>query len=427
MTRAAADFLVENASNLYTVAGSGEPRRGAQLMDVGRVEDGALAARGGEIVAVGTTEEVRARVRLLPGCTVIDAEGHAVVPGFVDPHTHAVFGRARSEEFGRRLVGESYQSIAADGGGIRASVRDFRAIDEEELFDRSLRRVRQTLRYGTTTIEIKSGYGLDLENEMKALRVIDRLGRVPGLPTVVATCLAAHEFPDEWREDRDGYVREVCETILPAVREAGLAERVDVFCEPGVYTVEQSRRVLEAGHGLGMRSTVHADELEGQGGAALASEMGSDSADHLGAIDEAGIAALAGSDTVGVLLPGTIFALGLDNWAPARRMIEEGVVVALASDFNPGSNYCESIPLTIAIACTRLGLHPHQALSMATLNAAHALRRGDRVGSLEVGKRADCLVLREGTIDGLAHHLGLDPVEATVIAGQIAYRRLIRA
>ena len=420
MSRVQADLILHGIGRLYTLEGPdlGEgPRRREELMEVGLVENAAVAAYDGKIVAAGPEDEVRDRIHILAGAENVDAEGRAVIPGFVDPHTHAVFGEARSWEFGRRLRGESYQSIAEAGGGIRASVREFREIDEDELVRRTRRRLRSARRLGTTTMEVKSGYGLTLESELKALRVVESLRGESDLPDLVPTCLAAHEFPDEWRDDRDGYVRLVCEEILPAVAEQGLAERVDVFCEPGVYTVEQSREVLATAKRLGLRCTVHADELDGSGGAELAAEMGADSADHLGRISESGIASLAASETVGVLLPGTIFSLGLDDWAPARTMIDQGVAVALASDFNPGSNWCESVPLTMAIACTRMHLHPHEALVMATLNAAHALRRADRVGSVAVGKRCDLNVLRTDTVDGLCHHLGLDPVGLVVRGG----------
>jgi len=420
--RIAADVLVRGIGRLYTLEEDGipaGPRRRGDIGRVGLVEGGAVAGYRGDIVAVGREDDVRDSIRLLPGAETVDAEGAAVVPGFVDPHTHAVFDRARSEEFGRRLVGESYASIAASGGGIRSTVRSFRCVDEDELVRRTRHRLRAALGYGSTTVEVKSGYGLDFESEMRALRVVARLRGDRRLPDLVATCLAAHEFPDEWREDRDGYIRLVTEEILPAVVAEGLAERADVFCEPGVYTVEQSRRVLQAAVDLGLRTTIHADELEGSGGAELAAEVGADSADHLGAISDAGIEALAGSDTIGVLLPGTIFALGLESQAPARRMIDAGVALAMATDFNPGSNWCESVPLTLAIGCTRLHLHPHEALTMCTVNAAHALKRADRVGSLAVGKQMDLNVLRDDSVDATAHHLGLDPIRLVLRAGHV--------
>lgn len=427
MSRQVADLLLDGIGRLYTVDAPGDdagPRRGAALADVGIVENAAVAAYEGRIVAAGPSEAVRKRVRILPGAEYHDVEGQAVCPGFVDPHTHAVFARPRPEEFGRRLVGESYASIAQSGGGIRASVRHFREIAEDELRDRTRRRLRDCLRLGSTTVEVKSGYGLDLEQELKALRVVDSLRGEARIPRLVATCLAAHEIPDDFRDDRDAWLDTVCDTILPQVADLDLAERVDVFCEPHVFTVEESRRVLRAGQALGLRACVHADELEGSGGAELAVEVGADSADHLGRISDAGIDALAGGNTVGVLLPGTIFSLGLDNWAPARTMIERGAPVALATDFNPGSNYCESVPLTMAIACTRMALHPHEALVMATLNAAWALGRADRVGSLAEGKLCDLVVLRSDSIDELCQHLGQDEIDRVVLHGRSVWSRV---
>ncbi len=416
------DFLIDGISRLYTCDRPGDemgPRRGPEAMrEVGLVENAAVAAYQGKIVAVGAESEVRRAVRLLPGGTYRDAGGTAVIPGLVDPHTHAVFGRPRPEEFGRRLVGESYQSIAASGGGIRASVRDFRRHGEEELVALTRRRLKECLSTGTTTIEVKSGYGLDLESELKALRVLARLKGAPDLPEIVPTCLAAHEVPDEYRGRREDYLDLVCEEILPAVAADGLAQRVDVFCEPGVFNVDEARRVLLRGGELGLDQCLHADELEGGGGSELAAELSAASADHLGAISPAGIQALASAPTVGVLLPGTIFSLGLSTFAPAREMIDAGVACALATDFNPGSNYCSSMPLTLGIACTRMHLHPHEALLMGTLQSAWALRRAGEVGSIRPGKRCDLVVLRAETVDELIQHLGGDEIATVVLAGR---------
>jgi imidazolonepropionase len=421
-TKRSSDFLIDGIGALYTLAGTARaPRRGAELRDPGLVKDAAIALLGDEIVAVGPRNHVYDSIELTKSATRLDAGGRAVIPGFVDPHTHAVFDEPRSGEFGRRLTGESYVSIAQSGGGIRASVREFRECSEEELREKTLRRLRSMQRLGTTTVEIKSGYGLNLESELKALRVIASLRGIEDLPRIATTCLAAHEIPDEYREDRARYLSLVCDEILPRVRAEELAERVDVFCEPHVFDLAESRRVLARGKELGFRLTVHADEIEASGGAELAAELGADSADHLGRISAAGIEALAASDTVGVLLPATIFSLGLRNWAPARRLIEAGAVVALATDFNPGSNYCESMPLTLAIACTQLGLHPHEALCMATANAAWALRRADSVGSLECGKKADIVVLEGPSIDRLCHHLGQEPMRWVIQGGRIVH------
>ena len=409
--RLTADLLVENIGRLYTLGGGSGPLRREALRELEILENGSFAALHGEVLHVGEGDAVRDRIRLLPGGEVLDAEGAAVIPGFVDPHTHAVFAEPRAFEFGRRLSGESYVSIAQAGGGIRASVRSFREIGEAELIRRTRARLRSALRYGTTTIEIKSGYGLSIEDELKALRVVRTLSQDVELPRCIATCLAAHEIPDEYRSDRQAYLRLVCEAILPAVAEEGLAERVDVFCEPHVFSVEEARLVLQRGRELGLRASVHADELEPSGGAELAAAMGADSADHLGRISASGIAALAASETVAVLLPGTIFSLGLAGFAPARELIEAGAAVALASDFNPGSSHCESMPLILAIACTQMHLHPHEALAMATRNAALALRRPE-LGRLVPGARADFVLLRGTSIDELCQHLGLDEIDA---------------
>ncbi len=417
-----ADFLVDGIGRLYTCHGPEDdkgPRRGEALKDVGLIEDAAVAAYQGEIVAVGPSKKVRAAIQILPGAESLDAQGRAVVPGFVDAHTHAVFGKARPEEFGRRLIGESYQSIAESGGGIRASVRDFRERQEDDLVALTRSRLRECLHNGSTTVEVKSGYGLELESELKALRVVRTLQGEAGLPRLVATCLAAHEFPDEYRERREDYLELVCETILPEVARQELAERVDVFCEPGVYTRAQAHRVLTKGQSLGLAACIHADELEAGGGTELAVEIGALSADHLGAISQAGIQALAQSGTVGVLLPGTIFSLGLDEFAPAREMIDAGAALALATDFNPGSNYCSSIPLSLTIACTRMHLHPHEGLIMATINAAWSLGRAASVGSLAVSKHCDLLVLAADSLDEMVQHLGGAAVATVVLDGRI--------
>ncbi len=416
-----ADFLVDGIGRLYTCHRPGDekgPRRGEALRDVGLIENAAVAAYQGEIVALGSSDTVRAAIQVLPGAESIDAQGRAVVPGFVDAHTHAVFGKARPDEFGRRLVGESYQSIAESGGGIRASVRDFRQRKEEELVALTRSRLKECLCNGSTTVEVKSGYGLELESELKALRVVRTLKGELGLPRLVATCLAAHEFPDEYRERPEEYLDLVCETILPEVARQKLAERVDVFCEPGVYSREQAHRVLTKGQSLGLAACIHADELEAGGGTELAVEIKALSADHLGAISKAGIQALAESGTVGVLLPGTIFSLGLDEFAPAREMIEAGAALALATDFNPGSNYCSSIPISLTIACTRMHLDPREGLLMATLNAAWALGRAASVGSLAPSKHCDLLVLEGDSLDEMVQHLGGRAIERVVLDGR---------
>ncbi len=420
--RPCADLLVRGIGELCTVhdprldGPSGGPRRGPGLSALGIFRGAALAIAGSRVLAAGREDAVLRAVKCDAGTSVVDAAGACVVPGYVDPHTHAVFGRTRQDEYERRLRGETYLQIAAAGGGIHASVADLRGRDEAELERLTVTRLRAMAAHGTTTVEIKSGYGLTLEDELKMLRVARRAAAAVALRAVL-TCLAAHEVPREFRERRAEYVTLVKERILPAVAAAGLAERLDVFCEPSVFDLAETEAIVRRGRELGLAAALHADELEPMGGAALAARLGARSADHLIKIDDAGIAALAASDTIAVLLPGTVFTLGLPAYAPARRMIAAGVAVALASDFNPGSCPISSLPLIQAIACTQMRLSPAEALVGVTLNAAWALGLQDVVGSLAPGKEADFLVL-----DGEDHRLvpyraGHNPVRAVYRAG----------
>lgn len=400
------DLLVVNIGELCPVHRAGDldgPRRGSALGELGTVRGAALAVGQGRVLGYGEQGELLQRLWGVAGppagLATIDAGGRCVVPGYVDPHTHTVFGRTRQDEYERRLRGETYLEIAAAGGGIQASVRDLRSRDEDELVELAVPRLREMLGQGTTTVEIKSGYGLSLADELKMLRAAGRAAAAVGL-RLVRTCLAAHEFPPEYRGDRAAYVDLVCEEILPRVVEEKLADRCDAFCEPSVFDLAQTERVLAAARDLGLRLALHADELEPYGGAALAVRLGADSADHLIEIDDAGVAALAASDTVAVLLPGTVFTLGVDHYAPARGMLDAGCAVALASDFNPGSCPILSMPLIQAIACSQMRLSPAEALAASTINAAWALGLGDVAGSLAPGKAADFLVL-----DGDDHRL----------------------
>jgi len=396
------------------------PRRRGAMSELGVVTDAALAVAAGRIVATGTQTEVLAA--LYPDGVPdvvrrIDAGNRAVVPGFVDPHTHTVFGKTRQDEYERRILGESYLEIAAAGGGIHSSVEDLRRRDEDELVELAVPRLREMLAHGTTTVEIKSGYGLSLEDELKMLRAARRAADVTGIGTV-RTCLAAHEIPREYRDNRQEYVRKVTEEILPEVARAGLAQRCDVFCEPSVCGLEESVVILSRARDLGLSLTIHADELEAFGGAVLAARMGADSADHLIKIDQAGRDALASSDTVAVLLPGTVFTLGLHGYAPGRGMIDEGCAVALASDFNPGSCPILSLPLIMAIACTQMRLTPAESLVASTLNSAWALGRQEEVGSLAPGKRADFVILDGDDYRLIPYRAGHNPVDRIFLGGK---------
>ena len=421
----AVDLVVENIGQLCTLNvpaldGQG-PRRREGMSELGLVEGAVLLAGAGRVLATGTKEEIEAelsRVGGLPSSArVVDASGLVVVPGFVDPHTHTVFGKTRQDEYDRRIRGETYLEIAASGGGIHSSVADLRDRGEEELLDLTIARLREMVSFGTTTVEIKSGYGLNLEDEMKMLRVAGAACEFVGL-RLVRTCLAAHEIPSEYRDRREDYVRLVTDEILPRIVKEGLAQRCDVFCEPSVFNLEESRTILDRARELGLSLTVHADELEPFGGAALAAEMGADSADHLIKIDQKGRAALAGSRTVAVLLPGTVFTLGLRDYAPARDMIDQGCAVALATDFNPGSSPVRSLPLVQAIACTQMRMTPVETLVASTINSAWALGLQDQTGSLAPGKVADFLILDGKDFRLVPYFAGHNPVSRVFIGGR---------
>ncbi len=417
------DLWITNAAELATPTGS-QPRAGAAQGEIERLHDVDLLCRSGRIVAIGSPEEVALAARMGDGPPVDrwDAGGGTLVPGFVDPHTHLPWAGTREAEFAQRLAGRSYREIAAEGGGILSTVASTRAATEDELADLTRRRLDRMLAWGTTTVEGKSGYGLSVEDELKQLRALARAAdRHP--VEVVPTLLAAHETPPEYRPDTDGYVELVCSEIVPAVAAEGLASYCDVFCEQGVFTVEQSRRVLLAGVEHGLRPRLHADEFVDSGGAELAAELGALTADHLMAVSDAGIDALAASGVIAGLLPGTSFFLKKDAYAPARRLIEAGVPVSLATDCNPGSSHTESMVMIFWLAVLELDMTIEQALTAATLNAACSLELGETHGSLEIGKQADVVVLEASSFDHLAYHYGIHPVEAVIKSGAVIYER----
>ena len=394
---------------MVTCRGPARARRGRELAEVEVLRDAAVLVSDGRVAWVGPARDAPA------ASATVEVAG-VLFPGFVDCHTHAVFAAPRVEDHERRALGESYQAIAAAGGGILQSVRQVRECPEDALYAVSAARVAMLLAHGTTTIEIKSGYGLDLEAERKQLRVIRRLSETLPL-TVVPTFLGAHEVPPEYRPRRAEYVRLVCESMLPAVASEKLARRCDVFCEPGVFTTAEARTILQVARGLDLDTTMHADELEPSGGAELAAALGARSADHLGAISEPGITALAATDTVAVLLPATLAFLGRRVQAPARRMIDAGVAVALASDFNPGSSPTVGLPLVMSLAVSQLGLRHAEALLAVTVNAAAALGlAGDR-GQIAPGFRADLVVAAVDHWREMAYWLGGNRVTAVWTGG----------
>jgi imidazolonepropionase len=377
--------LLVNCRQLVTFAGPNRPRIGPELRDLAIIPDGAMLVRDGRIQAVGPRDRIEAAAP--PFVQEVDAGGRIVLPGFVDAHTHTVFAGNRADEFEERLGRATYQEIAARGGGIRSTVRRTRAASEADLLAAARRYRNWFLRGGTTTIEAKSGYGLSLEAELKILRVIRQLGTEPSA-RYVPTFLGAHEIPEEYRSRPARYVDLVID-MLPLIRSESLAEFCDVFCEPSLFPLPQARAILSAARKLGFGLRVHADQFRDDGAAELAAEMRAATADHLEYTGEPGLRALAEAGVQPVLLPHSVFHLGSSRYPAARRMVELGLAIVLASDFNPGSSPTCSMPLVISLACTQMRLTPAEAITAATINAAYSLRLGDQIGSLEPGKRAD--------------------------------------
>ena len=412
------DLIVRNCRQLLTLQNpSRGPRKGKDLADIGLVEDGFVAASDGTIVAAGTSDSVMVAVRPVEGCFEIDAGGAVVMPGFVDCHTHTVFAAYRLDEYEKRVRGVPYAEIAKAGGGIAKSVADLRKMGETDLFDIGLQRLRGCIEHGSTTIEIKSGYGLDLENELKQLKVIRDLGEVcPAV--IVPTFLGAHAVPPEYRDRREEYIQLLIREMIPVVAREGLAEFIDIFSEAGVFSIEEAERILRAGNKAGLKPRVHADELYDTSSAEMAVRIGAVSADHLNKISPRGMSLMAGSSVIGVLLPGTSFGLPSLEFAPARAMVEHGMAVAIATDFNPGSSPSESMPMMIAIACSHMRLSPAEAIAAATYNPAFVVGHEHEVGSLEPGKRADFLILDCDDYREIPYRFGINPVGRVFIKGQ---------
>jgi imidazolonepropionase len=415
----AADFILRRAGLLVTLAGDA-PRRGAAQRELALREHAALAASAGRIVWVGDDADADGALAPAPGAVVLDARGAAVVPGFVDAHTHLAFAGDRDDEIRRRLAGATYREIAESGGGIVRSVAATRAADVETLADRIAARLDEMLLQGTTTAEVKSGYGLSTESELRSLEAI-RAAAARHPVTLVPTFMGAHEVPVEHRADRDRYVALVVEEMIPEVARRGLAVFADVFCEEGVFTVEESRRILRAAEAHGLKLRIHADELGDTGGAVLAGELRARSADHLVFASAAGMDALSRAGTVATLLPSAAFYLRLPRFAPARDMIASGVPVALASDANPGGGLSPSLPFAMTVGCFAMGLSLEEALTAVTLNAACSLDLQDEVGSLAVGRRADLVVLRGARLLDLLR-VGVPAVRDVVKGGRIVVR-----
>jgi imidazolonepropionase len=386
------------------------------------VRDGGMLVRDGTIAAVGESDTIERNTPA--GAEIIDAKGRLVIPGFVDAHTHLVFAGNRLDDFERRSRGETYQQIAAAGGGIWSTVGKTRAASDDDLFEQAKRHSEWMVRSGTTTAEAKSGYGLTIESELKILRTIRRVSEQTPLQCV-PTFLGAHAIPKEDQSSPDKYVRQVIEQMLAEVVRQKLAEFCDVFCERGYFSLEQSRMILCAAQKAGLGLRMHADQLTNGGGAMLAAELGATTADHLEKTDENGITALKKANVQPVLLPGSVYALGLTDYPLARKMIEAGLAIVVATDFNPGSSPTPSMPMVLSLACTQMKMSPTEAITAGTINAAHSLNRGDTVGSLEQGKLGNFVIFDWEDYREIPYWFGLPQVHSVYVRGERAWPALI--
>jgi len=417
-----ADLITTGIGQLYTACPSPSPAdddRGLErsTFNPELIPDAALASRDGELIFVGPEADLEDAVEHSDAIEV-DAAGGLVTPGLIDCHTHLLFAGSRQDEYAMRSVGVSYQEIAAGGGGIRSSVRRFREAGSVELADQATVRLQAMALSGTTTVEIKSGYGLSLEAELKALAIIDELdGEVP--LRILPTFMGAHEIPDEYRSDRNAYIDLIINEMLPVVQAQGIARYCDVFCETGVYTTEEAERILTAGQEHGLKAKIHSDEFDAIGGTEMATTIGALSADHLAAVTPSGIEALAGSQTVGVVLPGTTVFLGKEKHAPARDLLEAGATVAIATDFNPGSSTFLSLPLMTTFACSLLHMHPAEAMQAVTANAARALGFGEQIGKLFPGMASDFVLWDADDYRMIPYAAGHPLVIMSVVGGEI--------
>lgn len=409
-------MLIHSASQLLTL--SGGPQRGHDLGRLGLISDGAVLIRNGLIAAVGRTADLRTAY---PDEPEFDAGGHVVLPGFVDPHTHALFAGDRAAEFEQRLQGKTYLDILAAGGGIISTVRTTRLASIEQLCAETRPRLQTMFAHGTTTVEIKTGYGLETKAELRMLDSLVQLG-TEGPIEIFPTFLGAHAIAPEFKGDPDGYTRHVCTEMLPAVHQACQSRTlpfVDVFCETGAFSLAQSRYILETAKSLGFPLKIHADEFDNLGGASLAAELGAVSADHLVKTSHADILALASGNTVAVGLPCTPFGLAEPAYTPARTILDAGGLLAIATDLNPGTAWCENMQFAIALACRYMKLTPAQAIAAATINAAAAIDCANRVGSIESGKQADLLLLNVRDYRHLGYRFGANLVHSVIKRGQV--------
>jgi len=413
-------ILIKNASELVTCSGF-KAKHGKDMSDLYVIMDGAVVVVDGIIKAVGTTKEILKSYKELE-FDVIDATGKTVLPGFVDSHTHFVFGGYRAEEFSWRLRGDKYMDIMQRGGGIVNTVKATRQASKQELVKVGLKRLNSMLSFGVTTVEGKSGYGLDFETEIKQLEVMKELNEIHPLD-VVRTFLGAHATPSEYLGRQDDYIDFIIENVLPKVVDKKLAQFCDVFCENNVFSVKQSKKLLSKAKEMGLKLKIHADEIVQLGGAELAAELGAVSADHLLQASDEGIKAMAKSTVVATLLPCTAFSLR-ESFARGREMIDSGCAVALATDFNPGSCFTESIPLVFALACLQMNLSIEEAIIALTINGAAAVNRADEIGSIDIGKKADIIILEFPSYKYIPYHVGVSTVEKVIKNGKLVFDKV---
>lgn len=411
------DILVRNASQLATCAGCDRPRRGNEMSYDIIMEDGWVAVASGNIIGIGSGP-VPKEIEIDDSTLVIDAKGKTVLPGFVDSHTHLVHGGSREKELALKLEGVPYLEILKKGGGILSTVRDTRAASEEQLMEKAKKSLDIMLLHGTTTIEAKSGYGLNMEDEVKCLKVAKSLDKQHPID-IVSTFLGAHAVPEEYKKKKKKYIDFMIEEVMPYVKREGMAEFCDVFCEKGVFSVAESRRILTRAKEIGYKLKIHADEIEALGGAELAGKLGATSAEHLLAISDKGIRKMKDGNVIAVLLPGTSFNLDIGKYARARDIIDAGLAVALATDYNPGSCPTENIQLVISLACIKMKMTPEEVICAVTINGAHAIDRGREIGSLEVGKKADIVVMDVPNIEYIPYHFGINHVDKVIKEGKL--------
>jgi imidazolonepropionase len=414
-------LLISPCSQLLTLAGSSLPRKGFSQAELSILDDGAVLIEGEIIKAVGTSGEL---VGSLTGKEVqrISGQGCVVMPGFVDSHAHPIFARPRHNDYEMRIKGATYQEIAEQGGGVLSSVRSVRDTPKDQLLKASRVRIGQFLEYGTTTLEAKSGYGLNVDNELKTLEVIRQLQQTVPLE-LVPTFLGAHEVPEEYRSRRDEYLELVIAHMIPMVASRKLAEYCDCFVEPPIFSLEEAEQILLAAQKHGLKLKLHADQLSRSGATQLGIRLGAVSIDHLEQITPEDIEALSEAGIIATLLPGAVFHLGLKRYAPARALIDAGVPVALATDFNPGTSPTPNMQMILSIACTQMRMTPAEAIIASTINGAHALCRGDRMGSLEVGKQADLCIMDVEDYRQIPYFFGINHCKMTLKKGQIVYQR----